>query len=90
MPTIHPDTQFDTALSRSITQRHPTWTKGIKNTITQNFLSHPLQNPITVFQIYHNSHYTTLITDNINYHYYDGLNLPILPPSTSIHNKLRD
>jgi len=65
-PTIQPVTQYDTALSHSITQRHRVWTKGIKNTITHTSLSHPHQNPINIFEIYHHSHYTTLITDNIN------------------------
>jgi hypothetical protein len=49
MPKIHPITLYDTALSHSITQRHRVWTRGIENNITQTFLSHPLQNPITVF-----------------------------------------
>jgi len=45
-------------------------------------------NPITIFNMHKNNHFTTLITNNHTYCYYDSLNLH--PPSTinMIHNTL--
>ena len=62
----------------------------MNNTRTQISLAHPLLNPITIFQLNHNSHYTTLITNNTSYYHYDGLYLPNPLTTTSIHNKLRE
>jgi hypothetical protein len=89
-PPIPQVTQYDTTLSHSIANHQRVWTRNIKNTLTQTSISHPLQHPITIFQIYHNSHYTTLVTVNANYYHYNGLNLPNPPTTTSIHNKLRE
>ncbi len=50
---------------------------------------HPLQNNITIMQIYNSQHYTTLITDNNNYYYYDGLGMPVPHTVTRLHNHLR-
>jgi hypothetical protein len=49
-------------------------------------LQHPLQNNITIMQIYNSHYYTTLITDNNNYYYYDGLGIPIPYIVTHLHN----
>ena len=53
-PPIPRVTQYDAALSHSIANHQRVWTRNIKNTLTQTSLSHPLQHPITTFQIYHN------------------------------------
>jgi hypothetical protein len=87
-PSLPQATQYDTALSHSIANHQRVWNRNMKNTLTQTSISHPLQPPITIFQIYYNSHYTTLITDSTNYNHYEGLNLPSPPTIRSSHNKL--
>ncbi len=40
-------------------------------------------------QVYNQQHYTTLITDNNAYNYYDGLGIPVPNTITKLHNHLR-
>ena len=40
-------------------------------------------------QVYHAQHYTTLITDNNKYYYYDGLSLAVPPTVQSLHTHLK-
>ena len=87
----HPNTvtQFDTLLAQSIVEHNDVWTRHVTNPLTGEHLQHPLQNPITIMQIYNSLHYTTLITDNNNYYYYDGLGLPVPQTVTHLHRHLR-
>ena len=82
-------TQFDTLLARSIVERNDVWTRQVTNPLTGTRLHHPLQNPITIMQIYNSQHYTTLITHNNYYYYYDGLGLPVPQTVTHMHRHLR-
>jgi hypothetical protein len=52
-------------------------------------LLNPLQDSITIMQVYHAQHYTTLITDNNKYYYYDGISLAVPPTVQSLHTHLR-
>ena len=55
-------TQYDTLLAQSIVNQNDVWTRQITNPLTEERLLHPLQNDITILQIYNAQHYTTLIT----------------------------
>jgi hypothetical protein len=57
-------TQYDTLLSQLIATHNDAWTRRITNPLTNERLRHPLQNHITIMQIYDSQHYTTLGTDN--------------------------
>jgi hypothetical protein len=87
----HPNTvtQYDTLLAQSIVEQNDVWIRQITNPLTGEQLQHPLQNPITIMQIYNSQHYTTLITDNHRYYYYDGLGLPIPRTVTHLHKHIR-
>ena len=61
-------TQYDTLLTQSIVDQNDVWTRQITNPLTEERLQHPLQNNITIMQIYNLQHYTTLITDNNRYY----------------------
>jgi hypothetical protein len=65
----HPNTvtQYDTLLAQSIVEQNDVWTRQVTNPLTGEHLQHPLQNSITIMEIYNSQHYTTLITDN-NYY----------------------
>ncbi len=82
-------TQFDTLLAQSIVEQNDVWTRQVTNPLTEEHPQHPLQNPITIMQIYNSQHYTTLITDNNDYYYYDGLGLPVPHIVTHLHNHMR-
>jgi len=58
------------------------------NACQDHILPHPLRNIIAIFNIYHNFHFTTLITDN-TYSYYDPLNFRHPHTTRRIHNTLR-
>ncbi len=88
-PHPHTVTEYDTLLAQSIVTRNDVWAKRITNPLTNERLQHPLQNNITIMQIYNSSHYTTLITDNINYCYYDGLKMQVPEQATLLYNHLR-
>ena len=82
-------TQVDNLLAQSIVDQNDVWNKQVTSPLTGEHLQHPLQNPITIMQIYNSQHYTTLITDNDNYYYYDGLGIPVPHIVTHLHNHLR-
>jgi len=77
----HPQTitQYDTQMAQSSVQHNDAWTRRINNPLIDTQLLHPLQNSITMIQVYHAQHYTTLITDNNKYYYYDILSLTTSP-----------
>jgi hypothetical protein len=66
----HPQTvtQYDTQLAQSIATHNNVWARHIIKPLTNERLRHPLQNHITIMQIYDAQHYTTLIKDNEQYH----------------------
>ena len=65
------------------------WQHTIRNACQDHILPHPLHNPITIFNINHNAHYTTLIADPNHFSYYDPLNFPIPNSASQIHRTLR-
>ncbi len=69
-------TQYDTLLAQTIVDQNDVWLRQVTNPLTGERLQHPLQNNITIMQIYNAQHYSTLITDNNTYYYYDGLGYP--------------
>ena len=69
----HTITQYDTMLAQSVFMPNNVWTRRITNQLTNEQLQHPLQNNITILQIYNSQHYATLITDNNKYYHYDGI-----------------
>ncbi len=82
-------TQYDTLLAQSIVDQNDVWIRQVTNPLTGERLQHPLQNNITIMQTYNSQHYTTLITYNNNYYYYDGLGNPIPNIVTYLHNHMR-
>ncbi len=82
-------TQFDTLLAQCIVDQNDVWTRQITNPLTEERLRHPLQNNITIMQIYHSQHYTTLVTYNDRYYHYDGLGMPVPHTVTHLHNHIR-
>ncbi len=65
------------------------WRHAIRNACNNDHLQHPLHNDTTIFNIHHSLHYTTLITTNTSYYYYDPLNYPTPPPVTCIRRMLK-
>jgi hypothetical protein len=82
-------TQYHTHLTSAISSDNIVWQHTIQNACQNQILPHPLFNPITRFNIHHNSHFTSLITNNQTYYYYDSLNLQPPPTIHMIHNTLR-
>ncbi len=82
-------TQYDTLLAQSIVDQNDVWIRQVTNPLTGERLQHPLQNDITILQIHHAKHYTTLITDKDIYYYYDGLGLTIPNTISHLHENLR-
>ena len=70
-------TQYDTLLEQSVVTHNDVWTRRITNPFANERLQHPLQSHITIIQIYDSQHYTTLITDDERYYYYDGLGITV-------------
>ncbi len=66
-------TQIDTLLTSSLASDMRVWRRGVKNFIFKEVLPIPLCNPITIFQIYTSSHFTTIIIEHDQYYYYDSL-----------------
>jgi len=87
----HPQTvtQYDTLLAQSIVDHNDIWTKQVTNSLTGGRLQHPLQNDITIIQIYHAQRYTTLLTDNDKYYYYDGLGIAVPNTVSYLHDHMR-
>ena len=82
-------TQYDTLLAQSIVDQNDVWIKQVTNPLTRERLQHPLQNDITILQIYHAQHYTTLIIDKDKCYYYDGLGLTVPNTISHMHEHLR-
>ena len=82
-------TQYDTLLAQSIVDQSDVWIKQVTNPLTRERLQHPLQNDITILQIYHAQHYTTLITYKDKYYYDDGLGLTVPNTISHMHEHLR-
>jgi len=68
-------TQYTTTLTSAICMTITVWHYTIHNTCQDQILPHPLHNPIRVFHVHNNRHFTTLIINNYTYRYYDSLNL---------------
>ena len=85
----HTITQYDTLLAQSVVTHNNAWTRRITNPLTNELLQHPLHNHSTIMQIYDAQHYTTLITDNEQYYYYDGLRMGIPSIVTHLHKHIR-
>jgi len=73
----------------AVTTNNDVWTKHIYNAVHNTSLQHPLQNPITIIQIFHEAlHCTTPIAENTKYCHYDSLRLPIPSPVNKMHTRL--
>ena len=88
-PHANTVTQYDTLLAQSVVDQNDVWTRQITNQLTEERLQHPLQNDITIMEIYNAQHYTTLITDNNRYYYYDGLGIAVPHTVSHLHDHLR-
>ena len=86
---LHTVTQYDTLLAQSIVTHNGVWTRRITNPLTNERLQYPLQNSITIMQIYDSQHYTTLIIDTKIYYHCDGLNMAVPEHVTHLHHHLR-
>jgi hypothetical protein len=82
-------TQYDTLLTQSIVDQNDVWTIQITNPLTEERLKHPLQNDITIMQLYNAQHYTTLIIDKDICYYYDGLGIAVPITVSHLHDHLR-
>jgi hypothetical protein len=63
----------------------------VKNFIFKEVLSSPLCNRTTIFQIYKDSHFTTLLAEDGQYYFYDSIkkNAPIPEVVPKLHSALR-
>ena len=82
-------TQYHAQLTSAICLDRSVWQLTIRNACQDQILPHPLSQPITIFNIHHNSHFTTLITNNHTYYHYDPLNLQPPKAIDKIHTTLR-
>ena len=87
-PPPHPVTQYDTELTNAVSVDANVWSRNIHNIVQNTNLEHTLQNPITILQIFHVAHYTTLIKDKDKYFYYDCLEIQIPTPVNKMHARL--
>ncbi len=87
-PTHTNVTQYTCHLTSAISIDSTFWQHTIRNACQDHILPHPLHNPVTIFNINRNAHYTTLIADHNHYSYYDPLNFPIPHTASQIHNTL--
>ena len=87
----HPQTvtQYDTLVAQYIVDHNDVWTRHVINPLMEERLHYPLQNDITIMQIYHAQYYTALLTDNDRYYYYDGLGIAVPNTVSHIHNHMR-
>jgi hypothetical protein len=88
-PTRTIVTQYTPHLTSDINRDSSVWQHTIRNACQDHIFPHPLHNPIAIFNIHHNSHYTTLIADTNHYSYYDPLNFSTPSTAPNIHNTLR-
>ena len=66
-------TQYTTHIKSTLTTHCSVWTQAINNAYDDNILPHPLHNTITIFNIHHRNNFTTLVTNNHTYQYYEPL-----------------
>ena len=85
----HTVMQYDTLLAQLVVIQNEAWTRRITNPLTNEQLQHPLQNNLTILQIFSSQHYTTLITDNKKYYHYDGPRMGVPEQVIRLHNHLR-
>jgi len=92
---VHPPptttvTQYTTHLISAIYMDSTVWRHSNIHIACQDHeLPHPLFNPITIFNIHNNNHFTTLITNIHTYYLYDSIKLRPPPATNIIHNILR-
>jgi hypothetical protein len=84
-------TQFDTLITSSAYYDGVIWKKAVKNFIFKEVLTSPLCNRTTIFQIYKDSHFTTLLAEDGQYYFYDSIkkNAPIPEVVPKLHSALR-
>jgi hypothetical protein len=84
-------TQFDTLITGNANFDVVLWKKAVKNFIFKEELPSPLFNRTTIFQIYEDSHFTTLLAEDGQYYFYDSMkkNAPIPDVVPKIHSALR-
>ena len=84
-------TQFDTLITGNAYYDGVIWKKAVKNFIFKEVLPSPLCNRTTIFQIYKDSHFTTLLAEGGQYYFYDSMkkNAPIPEVVPKIHSALR-
>jgi hypothetical protein len=81
--------QYTTHLTSAICMDNTVWRHTIQNAYQDQVLPHPLFNPITIFNIHNNAHFTIFVTNNNTYYHYESLNLRPPPTINKIHNTLR-
>ena len=84
-------TQFDTLLTSSAYYKGMVWEKSVKNFIFKQVLTSPLCNKTTIFQIYEDWHFTTLLVEDNHYYFYDSYNKDAEIPAVAhkIHTHLQ-
>jgi hypothetical protein len=84
-------TQFDTLITSNAYYDGVIWKKAVKNFIFKEVLTSPLCNRTTIFQIYKDSHFTTLLAEDGQYYFYDSIkkNAPIPEVVPKLHSALR-
>ena len=84
-------TQFDTLLTANAYYDGLIWKKAVKNFIFKEVLTSPLCKRTTIFQIYNDSHFTTLLVEDDQYYYYDSIkkDVPIPDVVPKIHSSLQ-
>jgi hypothetical protein len=84
-------TQFDTMLTSSAYYKGMVWEKSVKNFIFKQVLTSPLCNKTTIFQMYEDWHFTTLLVEDNQYYFYDSYskNAKIPAVAHKIHTHLQ-
>ncbi len=66
------------------------WRHAIRSSCNDDYLPRSLHTDTAIFNIHHNSHYTTLIATDTSSYYYDSLNYPTPPLVKHIHRTLEE
>ena len=82
-------TQYTTHFTSDICMDNTVRRHTIQNACQDQVMSHTLFNPITIFNIHNNAHFTALVTNNHTYYYYESLNFRPPHGINKIHNTLR-
>jgi hypothetical protein len=84
-------TQFDTLMTSSAYYKGMVWEKKVKCFIFKQVLPSPLCNKTTIFQIYEDWHFTTLLVEDNQYYFYDSYSKDAKIPAVAIkiHSHLR-